>query len=90
MNRETIINLLTEQVIEVTFTKKDGSTRVMLATLDDDYLPESTGSSSSAVNLETVTVWDIEESAWRSFRIDNILSIEYDYNGETVVWSPED
>ena len=77
--KEEIQAILRKGECEVIFRKKDGSEREMLCTLHPDYLPQTDredgqSASRSTATEETVTVWDIEASAWRSFRIDSIIS----------------
>ena len=75
---------LRENVCEVTFTKLDGSTRVMQCTTDPTRIPEAHRPSSTpkiAKNNDpdkplTMSVYLPEEASWRSFRVDNVLSIE--------------
>lgn len=77
MNIDELRKLLSTDIVTVTFTKKDGSRREMICTTISDYLPETSHSSMPADNL--VTVWDLEQAAWRSFKFDSIKSIETDY-----------
>lgn len=74
-SRKWLTKLLTEYVIEVTFTKKDGTERVMNCTLHEDYLPEITGAGRAA-SLEALAVYDTDVEDWRSFRWDSIKSIK--------------
>ena len=74
-SRKWLTNLLKEYVIEVTFTKKDGTERVMNCTLHEDYLPETTGSGKAA-NPDVLSVFDTEVEDWRSFRWDSVKSIK--------------
>jgi hypothetical protein len=72
--------LLQREKITVTFTKKDGSTRVMLCTADPTYImfkDPSTLESKQArkVSEDTMTVFDLEANAWRSFRWDSIQRV---------------
>lgn len=80
MNIDELRKLLKEDIVTVTFTKKNGDTRVMLCTLIPSYLPGGEGVSSTSVPSDTiVTIWDMEQSAWRSFKFDSIKSIETEY-----------
>jgi hypothetical protein len=77
--KERIKEELRRGECEVVFTKKDGSERQMVCTLHPDYLPqrdpdEKGASTSSPEKEDTVVVWDIEAGAWRSFRIDSVVS----------------
>lgn len=75
--KELIQATLRRGECEVVFVKKDGSERQMVCTLHPDYLPqvdERAGGSARQPNDEVVVVWDVEASAWRSFRIDSIIA----------------
>jgi hypothetical protein len=74
-SRKWLTNLLNEYVVEVTFTKKDGTERVMNCTLLEDYLPETTGVGSAA-SLDALAVYDTDVEDWRSFRWDSIKAIK--------------
>ena len=74
-SRKWLTNLLNEYVVEVTFTKKDGTERVMNCTLQEDYLPETTGVGRAA-SLDAVSVYDVDKEDWRSFRWDSIKAVK--------------
>ena len=74
-SRKWLTNLLNEYVIEVTFTKKDGTERVMNCTLLEDYLPETTGAGRAA-GSDALAVYDVDKDDWRSFRWDSIKAIK--------------
>jgi hypothetical protein len=74
-SRKWLTKLLAEYVVEVTFTKKDGTERVMNCTLIEDYLPETTGVGKAA-SLDAVSVYDVEVEDWRSFRWDSIKTVK--------------
>ena len=75
-------NLLLKNEVTITFKKKDGTERTMLCTLKPDVLPvvekkeEETEKVERKQSLESIAVWDIEKKAWRSFRIDSIISLD--------------
>lgn len=79
--RTELLNLLTENVLEVTFNKLDGDERIMQCTLIADMLPPATKtdalSQTKVRNLEekTVVVWDINANGWRSFRYDRLKKV---------------
>lgn len=66
--------------MKVTFTKKDGTERVMSCTLQEGVaVPhEKTTERVKEESLETLAVWDLDKSAWRSFRLDSIKSVRFD------------
>ena len=63
-------------VIDVQFTKKDGSLREMRCSLQEQYLPPLIGEAETKDNPDVLAVWDIEVEGWRSFRIDSVLIME--------------
>lgn len=75
ITRKFYLEKLREGVCEVTFTKKDGTDRRMLCTLDMSGIPEKDvpkTDGNKAENLEAVRVYDLEKEAWRSFRLDSV------------------
>ena len=78
-SREQLAELLKNNVLTVTFTKVDGTERVMRCTLLPEYVPPSNSNSMSQLLTEgartSIPVWDVEAGAWRSFRVDSIKNI---------------
>lgn len=77
--KEQLKDLLRENVLNVVFTKKDGSERVMECTLKPDLLPvqdENTESKDKVrtENPDVIQVYDLENSGWRSFRVESVIS----------------
>lgn len=65
-------------VVSVTFTKKDGSERIMRCTVNEqnipgELLPKGTG---TKVTTEVQKVFDLEAQAWRSFRLDSVKTFQ--------------
>ena len=76
-NRE-IRHLLAHGVCEVTFTKIDGSVRVMPCTLDPAILPPVPvveGKTTKPFKPDTVSAWCTDKMEWRSFRVANVQRI---------------
>jgi hypothetical protein len=73
--RKWLAGILEQSVVEVTFTKKDGTERVMNCTLLEDYLPETTGAGRSA-GSDALAVYDVDADGWRSFRWDSIKAVK--------------
>ncbi len=65
--------------VELTFQKKDGTMRVMNATLEESKLPdyEKKTDRTKAVNEEVLSVLDMDKNEWRSFRFDSITQITF-------------
>ena len=65
--------------VNVTFTKKDGTERLMKCTLQEGVVVphEKTTERVKEENNEILAVWDLDKNAWRSFRLDSIKSVEF-------------
>lgn len=79
VTRDWLIELLAEQPATVTFTKKDGTERVMKCTLQSEEVEydEKKTDRTKAANPEVLPVYDMEAEGWRSFRIDAITKVEF-------------
>ncbi len=67
----TLKSKLQKGKVEVTFTKVDGTTRVMNCTLNEKFIPKSdheVGESTKKKNDDVQVVYDLDKQAWRSFR----------------------
>lgn len=71
---DVLRGLLRENVVEVRFTKADGSIRTMLATTNPMYIPnyDPEAKVNNPYSDEVLKVIDTEISAWRSFRFDSV------------------
>jgi hypothetical protein len=76
LSRDVLKSVLKESVVFVTFDKKDGTERIMKCTLKDDVLPPfETTWSNKKVCLSCLSVWDLDKSEWRSFRLDSVKNV---------------
>lgn len=85
-SEEKIRALLRGDICEVTFTKVDGSTRVMKCTLNNRVIPvdklpktsEETAIDSSPYHkINTIVkVFDIEAQGWRSVNLTTVIKVE--------------
>lgn len=74
---------LSTSALLVTFTKKDGTKRIMRCTTNLDMIPaekhpkgEKTVSESAEKKVETAKrVFDLDNQEWRSFRYDSVISV---------------
>jgi len=75
--RELLVQLLTENICIVKFTKVDGEMREMPCTLNEKHLPprELKEEKTHKESNTSLSVWCMDKSAWRSFRIDNVISV---------------
>ena len=74
IDRNKIEKALSEGVIEIIFTKKDGTERMMKCTVDPAFIPEAKHPSGvSVAKSDTVKrVFDIDKQDWRSFCWDSL------------------
>jgi len=95
VGREWLRELLSESVVKVTFTKKDGSERVMNCTLSENLIPKAPIHATNTnnpidfpktrkISTEVQPVFDIEAQSWRSFRWDSIKQINFALGEENV------
>ena len=84
--RNWLRDLLKSEVVTLTFTKKDGSQREMVATLSEARIPKTEKSTESAgtrkYSDEAQPVYDIEAEGWRSFRWDSLSKLEFSIGEE--------
>jgi hypothetical protein len=67
-------------LVTVVFEKKDGTLREMRCTLKDvpQYERKTESETTRKKNDEVMSVYDMDKSEWRSFRIDSIKEIKFD------------
>lgn len=75
--RDLIAQKLREGEAVVEFRKVDGSIRSMPCTLSDKLLPQrdTVRSSTKPNNLSVLSVWCTDKHEWRSFRVENVISL---------------
>lgn len=82
MNKDELLDLLHNNVANITFTKVNGDVRVLKGTLLDQYLPQKEvetiveTQTRKATNDNVVVTWDIENAGYRSFRVDSVTAVE--------------
>lgn len=83
-NRETLLEILHSREVTVKFRKLNNDLRIMRCTLKFDLLPEQVQAKLLAeekdedekiANETLVTVYDLDEQGWRSFKIDRIIEV---------------
>lgn len=80
MDKYALKQQLQGNVATVTFEKVDGTIRTMRCTLLAEYLPAPASpqlltESTRQENDQVLSVWDIDNGGWRSFRLESIKSI---------------
>lgn len=65
--------------VEVTFTKKDGTERVMKCTINEELItvkPSANTNYTAKLNVNNVRVFDLDKSEWRSFNITSLKGVK--------------
>ncbi len=82
--RKWLQDMLRMGLVTVTFTKKDGETRVMICTLHESSIPEqyrpkpiTEGQEQRKRSDANLSVWDINAEGWRSFILANVVKVEF-------------
>jgi len=79
MTREELLELLHNNDCEVTFTKVDGTERVMPCTLREAALPPRAVNETKltkATNDNLISVFCLDRKEWRSFRVANVTDVK--------------
>jgi hypothetical protein len=90
-DREQLTEMLRNNVCHVTFTKVDGSVRVMPCTLKESLLPPApvhvTNTDNPVdfprakkANPNTISAWCLDKKEWRSFRVANVTNVEIQHD----------
>lgn len=80
MKRQEIKSFVRKhEQVEVTFTKVDGSKRVLAGTVKDYLIPKEDmpagESKAPAAPDHLVRIYDLENNGWRAFKIETVHSI---------------
>jgi hypothetical protein len=78
--RDKLQEMLKTSTRTVTFSKVDGTERVMNCTLQSHLLPPvivdlTKPVKERKINEEVLPVFDVDKHEWRSFRLDSIISV---------------
>jgi hypothetical protein len=77
MKAMILYSLRTHPKVKITFTKKDGTERVMNCTLSESVLPAREPDSEVKPHSPDVQpVWDVDAGGWRSFRWDSVIAFD--------------
>ena len=70
---------LSENVIEIEFTKKDGTTRMMKCTRDIAKIPtdKHPNGNGPSVKSTTIQAFDLDIKEWRSFNTESLTRINW-------------
>jgi hypothetical protein len=77
--RAIILNEIKNKTCIIEFTKVDGTKREMPCTLDTSLMPPPAVTEHHKTKLfkpEVMSVWCTDKQAWRSFRVENVISVK--------------
>ena len=65
--------------VTISFTKRDGTERVMNCTLQENVIVphDKKTDREKKVNDDVLSVWDLDKKEWRSFRFDSVKSVQF-------------
>ena len=75
MEKEVLLEQLSTGVVTISFTKKDGTERVMQCTRNLGIIPNEFHPKSEVTQTESsdnIRVFDVENSGWRSFNFSSV------------------
>ena len=85
ITKDELVEKLQNEVVQLIFTKSDGTERHMVCTKNIVHIPEEfhpktdkvvkLDENGNPIETDLITVWDIEKSGWRSFNFSKIVSI---------------
>lgn len=81
-DKKTVVEKLKSGIYNITFTKLNGSERVMSCTLNESIIPAATTKDPLTqkkfreMNDNLVVVYSIDKLAFRSFRLSNLIKME--------------
>ena len=82
IDQTEVYNVLKTSEVRIEFTKKDGTQRSMLCTLNEatiplEKLPKSKEETSDSISSEACRVFDVEKQDWRSFKWDCVTEVKF-------------
>ena len=77
LSKSTIMHMLESGIVNVKFTKTDGTEREMKCTLMEHIAKPHVKKTDreKKENDNIIAVWDVDKESWRSFRLDSVISI---------------
>lgn len=77
--KNQIIHELRRGIMNIVFTKADGSERKLICTLSEDRIPadKKPKGTGTVKNDAVLPVFDMEKNSWRSFRWDSVQKVDF-------------
>ena len=86
ITKDELVEKLQNEIVQLVFTKADGSERHMVCTKNIVHIPQEfhpktdkvvkLDESGNVVESDNITVWDMEANGWRSFNFSKVLEIK--------------
>ena len=74
IDRITLMNLLTRDVLAITLSQQDGRERIVRCTLREEMIPPKAENKKKKSDY-AMTVFDLDTDKWRLIKLDNIEKI---------------
>jgi hypothetical protein len=72
-DRNAFYEALKQGVVNITFTKKDGTVRTIRGTLQESFLPPKNPDAKKVErNEDMISVWSVDDKGWRGFNINQL------------------
>jgi len=85
ITKDELVEKLQNEVVQLSFTKADGSERHMVCTKNITHIPEEfhpktdkvvkLDENGNPIETDLVTVWDMENKGWRSFNFGKVIEV---------------
>lgn len=78
LNNSKFMDLVGDNVFEAKFTKKDGSERIMIATVNLNLIPSEQHPENPGryIKEDVVRVFDLQKQGWRSINLATLEALE--------------
>ena len=86
ITKDELVEKLQNEIVQLSFTKADGSERHMVSTKNIVHIPQEfhpktdkvvkLDENGNVIESDNVTVWDMEAKGWRSFNFSKVKAIQ--------------
>lgn len=84
--KEKLVDILKHYECNIVFTNRNNELLQRTVTLREDIVPpyKSKTGRHKQPKVDVIPIWDTDLNEWRSFKIDNLIELEYE-DGEVTV-----
>jgi hypothetical protein len=86
ITKDELVEKLQQEVVQLVFTKADGTERHMVCTKNIVHIPEQfhpktdkvvkLDENGNPIETDLITIWDMEQQGWRSFNFSKVLEVK--------------